>query len=229
MKDPAITSNEGECAPNDPQSVKEMTLEELQEAIEDKTHPRHKEAVKQSKDLADKMVPALQSLQRQVMSQVDMNKTLKSISESVVPSAVLDGLQESITKMANASVPAIRIPELKGGPKCTAVDLETPALALNHSYQQEIEEINASVAEANREREERAERQVEVSTAQLETLETMAANLQQLNQQMASVDSRLTENNESATKWSRWTIAIASLTLLATVAGIIVTALLGQS
>lgn len=206
-----------------------MTLEELQEAIEDERHPQHADALKQSKELADKMGPALQLLQQQVLSQVDISETFKSISDHAMPKSVADTFGDAFVKMARDAIPEIRMPDLKGKIEWESVIPEASPVALSRAHQQDFAEIGASVADANRERNERAEHQVELSIAQLATLETMAANLQQLNQQMEDVDNRLTENNESATKWSCWIVVIASLTLLATVAGIIVTAVLSQS
>ncbi|WP_143223583.1 hypothetical protein [Actinomyces oris] len=39
-----------------------MTLREMQEAINDESHPQHEEALRQSKKLADALKPAMQAL-----------------------------------------------------------------------------------------------------------------------------------------------------------------------
>ena len=73
----------------------------------------------------------------------------------------------------------------------------------------------AMQARANRER-----RQDDTAEASLETMQAVAAQMQKLNEKMAEVDERLESGNTSATSWNRWVLAIATLTLIATIIGI---------
>ena len=85
----------------------------------------------------------------------------------------------------------------------------------------------AEIAEAVQECDERTERQVEMAAAQLDVLQTMAANIQQLNQKMESVDQRIYESNKSADKASCWALTVGGATLIVTIIGIIVTMNIG--
>ena len=67
-----------------------------------------------------------------------------------------------------------------------------------------------------------------MSAAQLKTLNTMAANLQQLNHQMEKVHQRLSESNQGDDTSFKWTITIGALTLAATIISIIATIVLSQ-
>lgn len=99
--------------------------------------------------------------------------------------------------------------------------------AIESQYRRNFEEELDGIAEAVQERDERAERQVEMAAAQLDVLQTMAANMQQLNQKMESVDRRIYESNKSADKASRWAFFVGVSTLLVTITGVIVTIIMG--
>lgn len=47
-----------------------MTLREMQEAINDESHPQHEEALRQSKKLADALKPAMRALNERVAKQI---------------------------------------------------------------------------------------------------------------------------------------------------------------
>ncbi|MGL4832665.1 MAG: hypothetical protein ACRCWS_08860, partial [Propionibacteriaceae bacterium] len=204
-----------------------MMLKEMQEAIDDESHPQHEEALRQSKKLADSMMPALESLRKQMSSQFDMSSALKRIKLSTTQSLGITGLSETVMKGIGSANPKDALPKMDRG-STLSKSAYTPTV-IDSGYVQDLGEITDSIAEAALEREERAERQVEMAAAQLDTLQAMAANLQQLNQQMESVDQRLSQSNKSDGRSFGWTIMVGALTLVATIIGIVVTVILSRS
>lgn len=205
-----------------------MTLKEMQEAIDDESHPQHEEALRQSKKLAETMMPALESLRKQMSAQFDMSSVLKGFEFPTAKSLGLTGLSESVMKSIGSTIPKVYgLPKMDWASTLSESAYTPPVI--EHRYAQDLEEITDSIAEDAREREERAERQVEMAAAQLDTLQAMAANLQQLNQQMESVDQRLSQSNKSDGRSFGWTITVGALTLVATIIGIVVTVILSQS
>lgn len=205
-----------------------MTLKEMQEAINDESHPQHEEALRESKKLAETMMPALESLRKQMSAQFDMSSVLKGIEFPTAKSLGLTGQSDSVMKSIGSAIPKVNLmPEIDWPSKLSEPVYTPPVIEPIH--QSDFEELADSVAEAAREREERAERQVEMAAAQLDTLQAMAANLQQLNQQMESVDQRLSQSNKSDGRSFGWTITVGALTLAATIIGIVVTVILNQS
>ena len=60
-----------------------MTLREMQEAINDESHPRHEEALRQSKKLADALKPAMQALNERVAEQISRSRAAVSFDPKV--------------------------------------------------------------------------------------------------------------------------------------------------
>lgn len=205
-----------------------MTLKQMQEAIDDESHPQHEEALRQSKRLADTMMPALQSLQRQVAAQLDLRKAFEGITFPTAQNLGLTGLHKSFVKSIGSALPMPNVMPKMNWTSRPPESMPTPP-AIDPAYQNDFEEIADGFAEAAREREERAQRQVEMAAAQLDSLQAMAANLQQLNRQIESVDQRLSLSNKSARTSFGWSITVGALTLAATIVGIIVTVILSQS
>lgn len=81
--------------------VSRMSLSELMEAAEDEAHPRHEEALQRSKQLAESLRPALQSLQSTVSAQLD--KAFEGIKLPTTRALGLD-MSESLSKI-QASIP----------------------------------------------------------------------------------------------------------------------------
>lgn len=199
-----------------------MTLREMQEAINDESHPQHEEALRQSKKLADALKPAMRALNERVAEQISrirvpvsfdpkvvvQNDSFKKIVESVPPTK--DIIRKVYTDDASAF------------PESAIVQS-----ANEFQYRRNFEVMLDGIAEAVQERDERAERQVEMAAAQLDVLQTMAANLQQLNQEMESVDQRIYESNKSADKASCWALIVGGLTLMVTIIGVFVTMIMG--
>lgn len=204
----------------------QMTLKEMQDAIDDDSHPQHEEALLQSKKLAETMMPALQSLQKQVTAQLDMSKMFPDIKFPSLQNLGLMGANETLMKSIGSLIPKPDLLPKMGWEAKLGESAYTPPII--EPMHRDFEELADSIAEAAREREERAEHQVEVAAAQLDTLQAMAANLQQLNQQMESVDQRLSQSNKSDGRAFGWTIAVGTLTLAATIIGIISTFVLNQ-
>lgn len=199
-----------------------MTLREMQEAINDESHPQHEEALRQSKKLADALKPAMRALNERVAEQISRIRVPVSFDPKVaIQNDSFKKIVESTPPMTSM-MPKIHMEHASVFPKSVFVP---PTIEVQH--RRNFEETLDNVADAVQERDERAERQVEMAAAQLDVLQTMAANLQQLNQKMESVDRRIDESNKSAGKASAWTIRIGAWTLAATIVGIIVTVVRG--
>lgn len=199
-----------------------MTLREMQEAINDESHPQHEEALRQSKKLADTLKPAMRALSERVAEQTSRIKVPVSFDPKVT-------IQNDSFKKIIESVPPIKdiiskvyIDDASAFPESAIVQP-----ANEFQYRRNFEVTLDGIAEAVQERDERAERQVEMAAAQLDVLQTMAANLQQLNQKMESVDRRIDESNKSAGKASRWALIVGVSTLIVTIIGVIVTMNMG--
>lgn len=195
-----------------------MTLREMQQAIEDETHPRHEEAVRRNKELVEQLRPALESLQKTVIAQSGITESMAKFQSTIA-----------------ASMPKIDIPRFVM-PKVDMPSLVETQVALPsfRNYQAEMlrtmQENEDRLAEATREMaEERAERMaIEDRRAEqtLDVLVSMDAKLSQLDSRIESVDTRIATGNTSSSNVAKWTIAVAALTLLATIVGIVVTVIL---
>lgn len=201
-----------------------MTLQEIQQAIDDKSHPLHNEALQQSKKLADTMTTALESLKRQTSIHLDFASGFQGLRLPTPEELGLDNLTKYLNNGATPKIPLIHEVDLSPERNLPALPTYLPAVADQFDFEEQLE----GIAEARREREARDESQFEISAAQLETLNTMAANLQQLNHQMEKMHQRLSEGNQSDNTSFKWTITIGVLTLAATIISIIVTIALSQ-
>ena len=199
-----------------------MTLREMQEAINDESHPQHEEALRQSKKLADALKPAMQALNERVAEQISRIRAAVSFDPKVV-------IQNESFKKIVESTPSITdvIPKVYTDNASVLPRSVIVQPAIESQHRRNFEETLDDVADAVRERDERAERQVEMTAAQLDVLQTMAANIQQLNQKMESVDRRIYESNKSAGQASVWTICIGAWTLAITIIGLVVTVVRG--
>lgn len=180
-----------------------MTMRELREAAEDKSHPRHAEAVQRNKELAEHLKPAMDRLRQ----------TMAASIPTVTPSV----------EFIKHTIPTSVIPKF---------ELETPMTEQHRKWQNSVREqqeqleraLDAS-AKAGIERQEMEDQRADQT---LEVLASMDAQLSQLNNRIKAVDAQIEAGNTSASKMAGRTITVAVLTLLATVAGIIVTVLLSH-
>lgn len=199
-----------------------MTLREMQEAINDESHSQHEEALRQSKKLADALKPAMQALNERVAEQISRIRVPVSFDpKMVIQNESFKKIVESTPSITDI-IPKVYTDDASVFPKSAIVQP-----AIESQYRRNFEEELDGIAEAVQERDERAERQVEMAAAQLDVLQTMAANMQQLNQKMESVDRRIYESNKSADKASRWAFFVGISTLLVTITGVIVTIIMG--
>ena len=199
-----------------------MTLREMQEAINDKSHPQHEEALRQSKKLADALKPAMQALNERVAEQISRIRAAVSFDPKVTTQTEsFKKIVESASLMTDI-IPNVYADDASVFPRSAIVQ---PAIESQHRRNFEV--ALDGIADVVQERDERAERQVEMTAAQLDVLQTMAANMQQLNQKMESVDRRIYESNKSADKASRWAFFVGVSTLLVTITGVIVTIIMG--
>lgn len=199
-----------------------MTLREMQEAINDESHPQHEEALRQSKKLADALKPAMRALNERVAEQISRIRVPVSFDPKVVmQNDSFKKIVESVHPTKDI-IPKVYADGASVFPESAIVQPDN-----EFQYRRNFEVMLDGIAEAVQERDERAERQVEMAAAQLNVLQTMAANLQQLNQKMESVDQRIYESNKSADKASCWALTVGVSTLIVTIIGIIVTVNIG--
>lgn len=199
-----------------------MTLREMQEAINDDSHPQYEEALRQSKKLAEALKPAMRALNERVAEQISQIRVPVSFDPKVaIQNDSFKKIVESVPPMTGI-IPKLYTDDVSVFPKSAIVP---PAIEVQQRRNFEV--TLDSIADAVQERDERAERQVEMAAAQLDVLQTMAANLQQLNQKMESVDRRIDESNKSAGKASRWALIVGISTLIVTIIGVIVTMIMG--
>ena len=199
-----------------------MTLREMQEAINDESHPQHEEALRQSKKLADALKPAMRALNERVAEQISRIRVPVSFDpKMVIQNESFKKIVESTPSITDI-IPKVYTDDASVFPKSAIVQP-----AIESQYRRNFEMELDGIADAVQERYERAERQVEMAAAQLDVLQTMAANLQQLNQKIESVDQRIYESNKSADKASRWGLIVGGLTLMVTIIGVFVTMIMG--
>lgn len=192
-----------------------MTLHELQEAVEDESHPRHAEAVQRSKELAEQLKPAMERLRQTVLAQTGMRASLARTQETVARAATFSA--------ARVDIPKFDMPK---------VDMASPVIEQNqrwqHSLREQQEELERAINAGVKAKTERRRLEDQRAEQTLDVLASMDAHLAHLNARIESVDARIEAGNSSSSKVAGWTILVAVLTLLATVAGIVVTVLLSR-
>lgn len=171
-----------------------MTMAEIQAALDDETNPRHEEARRHAADTAKNLAPSLKKLSDSVASQTNAGEIM-----SQLPGHHNAALAWEFTDATPYEIPAHQV-------------IDIPALA-DTGWTDEMEE-------AMQEKSDRERRQDDIAEASLETMQAVAARIQQLNDKMEEVDERLESGNNSATIWNGLVLAIATLTLIATIIGI---------
>lgn len=175
-----------------------MTMRELREAAEDESHPRHAEAVQRNKELADQLRPAMDRLR----------KTMTSSVPQIMPKvdfAKLDLPETGFTKF-DSSMPI--------------TEQHQRWHSSIREQHEELQEILDASARARAERQEMKDKQTQQTLAVLASVD---AHLALLNSRIKDVGARIEAGNTSSSKMAKWTIAVAVLTLLTTIAGIVVT------
>lgn len=179
-------------------SESDMTMDELKEALEDESHPRHIEAVEINKDLADKLAPLLAKLRESVIG-----PRTKAIQEMV--------------KASQISTPKFEPPVMPAVAQARAME------DFARGQQAQMEEFHESMRKTQKAKAERLHRDDERSERTLAVLESMDANLRQLNMRIESVDTQIQKGNASGDRSFRWTLTVGVLTLIATMVGVGVT------
>lgn len=172
-----------------------MTLPEIQAALRDDSHPRHEEALRHAADAAKNLAPSLKKLADSVASQVnaaDIMRQFRGQHDASLAREFMGPARYEIPVRQVVDIPELDNTELMDGMEA------------------------AMQAKAERER-----RQDATAEASLETMQAVAAQMQQLNEQMVEVDKRLTSGNKSSAQLGWATLIVAVATLIATVVGII--------
>lgn len=197
-----------------------MTLHELQEAVEDESHPRHAEAVQRDKELAEQLRPAMDRLRQTVMEQSGMTEQLARIQKTVTASMPKLTPSIDLTKLA---VPMVDMPKF---------NVPNPVTEQNQRWQgsmrEQQEELDRAIEVGARAKAQRQQMDDHRAQQTLDVLVSMDAHLVQLNSRIEGVDARIEAGNTSSSKVAGWTIVVAVLTLLVTIAGIVITVLLSR-
>lgn len=192
-----------------------MSLRELQEAVEDESHPRHAWAVQRNKELAEQIKPAIERLQQTVFEQSGLGESLAQIQETAAKATTLSGPRADLTKFGMLKLDVAN----------SMIEQNQRWQHTMREQQEEIERVTTAIVEARAERQRLDEQRAEQT---LDVLTSMEAHLLQLNNRIQSVDTRIEAGNTTSSKVAGWTILVAVLTLFATVAGIVVTVLLSR-
>lgn len=209
-------------------SETDMTVREVAEALKDEYHPRHTEAVEINRETAKMLRPMLDALTKSVMGNLD---PVASVMRGIRPPS-LPKIPESPVSEALQNAEALSERMM---PK--PLDLVGPSVEKIFGSPQSMidtKELTADIEAANRRRWEREAKQDEQAELSVQTLQAMAAQLEQAQaeaaatrSEMEAVKRELSEGNRSGGRLMLWTLIIAGLTLLATIGVPVVTWWLG--
>lgn len=188
-------------------SDQNMSLAELKEALNDKSHPRHKEAVELNKELIERLRPALNSLKALTDKTVDFSNVFKKLKLPTVDLSGITKLQNQLKTNIPINSPTIN-PDVSKTAMIEPFNYEPFELP---DYSNTFEAIQTQ-SQINNDR----------AAAQLEVLSGMAAMIRQLNTNIEILSTIAKEGNAGSGRWGMWAVIIGSLTLIATIVGILV-------
>ena len=87
------------------EAVAQMSLPEIKDAIDDADHPLHEEAVRYNKQMADKLMPALQALQQKVTRQINLDKLFKGTAPQMFQGTALNNHGRSLASSLEGLIP----------------------------------------------------------------------------------------------------------------------------
>ncbi|WP_180537100.1 hypothetical protein [Micrococcus luteus] len=210
-------------------SETDMTVREVADALKDENDPRHAEAVEINRATAEMLRPTLDALTKSVMGSIN---PAASVMQRMRPPSLPKVLGSPVSEaLQNAEALSERmVPE--------TLDLVGPSVEKMLGPSQPLidaKELTADIETANRRRREREARQDEQAELSVQTLQAMAALLEQTQaaaaatrSEMEAVKRELSEGNRSGGRLMFWTLIVAGLTLLATIGVPVVTWWLGQ-
>ena len=146
-----------------------MTVSEVLSASEDESHPRHAEARLQATDAAKNLAPPLKKYADSIASQVNVDEAMRQFRgqhNAALPQKFMDPALYELPAHQVVDIPKIDHTELIDGMK------------------------KAMQAKADRER-----RQDGTAEASLKTMQSVAAQIQQLNGKITEVEKRLKSGN----------------------------------
>ena len=191
-----------------------MTIGEMQAALEDETHPKHDQAIQCNKELVERLGPALENLQKTVLAQSGLTETMAKMQSTIAASM-----------MPKIDLPKWDIPRIEHTP-VTIPPVRNYQAEMGRTLRENHEQMELAAREMVEEGTERLAIEDRRAEQTLDVLVSMDAKLSQLATKIEGVDSRITTGNTSSSKVAKWTITVAALTLLATIAGIVVTVIL---
>lgn len=210
-------------------SETDMTVREVAEALKDKDHPRHAEAVEINRETAEMLRPTLDALTKSVMGSINpAASVMRSMRPPSFPRVLGSPVTEAFEKSQALSESVMPKPLDLLGPSVEKV-LRSSQPVL------ETAELSADVEAANRRQWEREAKQDEQAELSVQTLQAMAALLEQAQaeaaatrSEMEAVKRELSDGNRSGGRLMFWTLIVAGLTFLATIGVPLVTWWLGQ-
>lgn len=210
-------------ASDEQSSARAMTLKQLQEALQDESHPRHDEAVERNKELSEQLRPAMDSLRKAINKSFDFSNAFKNFKSPTAEQLRMLSLSKTISEqlrmpsLGKTISQQLRMPSLDktisqqlnlGFPKANYVQ---PGISRSELPQYEpisipdFKRTCDDIAEASRIKSERAQRQ-------LEALEGLWATMMQVQSE-----------NKKSSRLNTW---LVGLTLIATVGGIVTSVVL---
>ena len=210
-------------------SETDMTVREVAAALKDEDHPRHAEAVEINRETAEMLRPTLDALTKSVMGNINpAASVMRSMRPPSFPRVLRSPVTETFEKLQVLPDSAMPKPlDLLGPPAETVLRSSQPTL--------EAAELRADIEAVNQRRWEREAKQDEQAELSVQTLQAMAALLEQAQaeaaatrSEMEAVKRELSEGNRSGGRLMFWTLIVAGLTLLATIGVPVVTWWLGQ-
>ena len=166
-----------------------MTLDEVSEALEDEDHPRHAEAVEVNREMAAMLQPRLEALTKSVMGNVNPTASLmRSMRPPSLPKIPGSPVSEALHNAEALSERMMPKPLDLTGPSIEKI-LGPPPPRLDTT------ELAADIEAANRHRWEREAKQDEQAELSVQTLQAMAALLEQ-----AQAEAKATRTEMEAVK-----------------------------
>lgn len=185
----------------------DMTLDELEEALEDEGHPRHAEARRVNDKLAEQLRPALDRFRDTMRERSGLNDS----------SARLAGLTKGNLGAGLAQCTSTPSAPDLWGPRPPLVAEQT-----QRSFERQSEQLKQASRAMHEERARRRDFEDERAARTQDVFEAMNANLMRLNSQMSQVDARLVAGNASSDEVGSKTLRVAQWTLIATFVSLLV-------
>ena len=124
-------------ASDEQSSARAMTLKQLQEALQDESHPRHDEAVERNKELSEQLRPAMDSLRKAINKSFDFSNAFKNFKSPTAEQLRMLSLSKTISEQ-------LRMPSLG---KTISQQLRMPSLDKTISEQLRMPSLDKTISQ----------------------------------------------------------------------------------